>query len=891
MPSKSVILISASSLLLCLAAVPARAADTPLDPSSASDARQAGGTEANEWLPRDTDLRILEIRVDAYTLDNVIGAYQYQDVILLPLGGLAYLLDLAIDVDEGVAGGFVIREKNTFHLDTSRNEVLLKGRSGHYPADLVKVLDDDIYVESALLGKWLDMALDIDLYSSRIWVRSEEKLPFLARIERERRISKSLSHLRRGDEQYPRHYEPYRGYTVPFFDQTLSMAKQYTDSGESTTLLSTTHATADLFLHESNWYLTVNDEGVDDFRVTLGRTDTEGELLGSMRAREYRFGHVSEARVGLITLPGQMEYGAMVSSYPVGLQMEYDRHRFIGELLPGWEVELYRNNALIGYQQTPIDGQYDFQDVPLLFGSNHFRLVFYGPRGEIREVDQRFDVTQALTRKGEHYYRASMMADEDDNERVTFQYDYGLTSNLSTTVNVVSIPLEETTGVVQHNYLAAGMIGYWDALLASVTVIDDDKSGSALEVDLQTRIDATTIGLSDIFLADFVSEEYTSTTKPIARRSLVTINTAIPTSVLPRIPVTLGYKRNQFSDGGELVELSNQLSLSLYGFAMTNTVSHQKITDLPATANGAFNLSTRVGNLRLRGSLAYTIKPLSELSNIALTVDPGSFGDYRVNFGLNHSLLADLTEYSVRANKITGKYGLSFGATYNSNDEVTFGVNLSFGFGYEPRRKEWLADANRVASQGSLSARFFLDANQDGIYNEGDEPLENIGVRVNGGYSHQRSGEEGILFLTGIQPYNLTSITIAPETLEDPLWRMALDGVQVTPRPGHAIEVDFPIFMSGEIDGTVYLNKSGREFGVGDVTVELVDQYGRVIATTRTAYDGFYILSKAPLGDYRVRVSGKQLQRLGVRAMNEESLTISSEEPFVSGIDLYLEAE
>ncbi|MFO7593382.1 MAG: hypothetical protein R6X15_04975 [Pseudomonadota bacterium] len=890
MPSKSVFLVSVSPLILCLAAVTANAADTSPDPASGSSIRQTGA-EPNEWLPRDSDLRILEIRVDAYTLDDVIGAYQYQDVILLPLGGLAYLLDLAIDVDEGVAGGFVIREDNTFQLDTSRSEVILKGRSKSYPAALVKVLDDDIYVESALLGQWLDMALDIDLYTARIWVRSEEKLPFLARLERERRISKSLSHLGRRDGQYPRHHEPYRAFTVPFFDQSLSLGKQYTDSGETTTLLSTTHATADFLKHESNWYLTMNDEGFDDFRVTLGRTDPEGELLGPLRASEYRFGHVAEPRVGLITLPAQPEYGAVVSSYPVGLQMEYDRHRFTGELLPGWEVELYRNNALIGYQQNPIDGQYDFQDVPLLFGSNHFRLVFYGPRGEIREIDQRFDVTQALTRKGEHYYRASVVADEDNNERATFQYDYGLTSNLSTTANVVSIPLQEITGVVQHNYVAAGMTGYWDALLASATVIDDDKSGSALEVDLQTRIDATTIGLTDIWLNDFVSEEYRPVSKPIARRSLVTLNTAIPASVLPRIPVTLGYKRDRFSDGGELVEMSNQFSLSLYGFAMTNMVSHQKITDLPATANGAFNLSTSVANLRLRGSLAYTIKPLSELSNIALTVDPGSFGDYRVNFGLNHSLLADLTEYSARANKISGKYGLSFGATYNSNSEITLGVNLSFGFGYEPRRKEWLADANRVASQGSLSARFFLDANQDGIYNEGDEPLDNIGVRVNGGYSRQRSDEEGILFLTGIQPYNPTNITIAPETLEDPLWRMALDGVQVTPRPGHAIQVDFPIFMSGEIDGTVYLNKNGREFGVGDVTVELVDKYGRVIATTKTAYDGFYILSKAPLGDYRVRVSGKQLQSLGVRAMNEDSLTISSEEPFVSGIDFYLEAE
>ncbi len=99
-----------------------------------------------------------------------------------------------------------------------------------------------------------------------------------------------------------------------------------------------------------------------------------------MNAREYWLGHVSEPRIGLINLPGELEYGALISSYPIGRQIEYDRHRFIGDLLPGWEVELYRNNALIGYQQTPSTDSM-IQDVPLLFGSNHFRLVFYGPGG------------------------------------------------------------------------------------------------------------------------------------------------------------------------------------------------------------------------------------------------------------------------------------------------------------------------------------------------------------------------------------------------------------------------------------------------------------------------------------------------------------------------------
>ncbi|MDH5611770.1 MAG: carboxypeptidase-like regulatory domain-containing protein [Gammaproteobacteria bacterium] len=843
------------------------------------------------WIPKDSDLRILEIRIESYTFDDVIGAYQHKDIIMLPLGALASLLDIAITVTPNFASGFIIKEDNTFSLDTDRNEVILKGIPGTYKSELVKNLDGDIYVESNLLGVWLNMKLDIDLYASRVWVKSELKLPFLARIEREKRIEKALSRLNKADQQYPKHHEAYKDYTLPFVDQTLQLGQRFSDTGNVTTFNSTTYATADLMQHESTWYLTANDQdGIDDFRVTFGRTDPDGELLGFMNAREYQFGHVAEPRIGLINLPGQLKAGVTASNFPIGMQTEYDRHRFIGELLPGWEVELYQNNALIGYQQTAINGQYDFQDVPLLFGNNHFRLVFYGPKGEIKEEDKNFQLSQSMTKQGEHYYRASAITDDIGSQRTTVQYDYGISKNLSSTFNLVSIPIQEVTAVVQHNYLGASLTGYWDALLASATIISDSESGSATEINLQSRIDEITIGFNDIYLSNFFSEEYLPTAEPIKRSSKLDLSTAIPASFLPRIPVSFGFKRDQYTNGGELFEITNQLSMSTHGFAMTNNLTHQKVTGQQATANGNFQLSTNIEHIRLRGTIGYELQPDKELTNLALTLDPGQYGDYRLSFGINHSLQQDITEYSATANKLSGKYSLSFGARYNTNNEINLDVSFSVGFGYEPRRNRWQQDSRTLANQGSVSARFFLDANQDGIFDDNEEALGDIGVRLNGGYNKGRSDEEGILFLTGITAHNSTNVVIAPETLTDPLWTVALEGIQVVPRPGHAIQVDFPIFTTGEIDGTVSLLKDGRTNGVGRVIVELVDQKNRVVATTETAYDGFYILSKIPLGEYHVRVSEKQLSTLGLRPLSEETVTVKADDPYVNGIDFTLEA-
>ncbi|MFC1589300.1 hypothetical protein ACFL3P_03410 [Pseudomonadota bacterium] len=841
------------------------------------------------WVPQDSDLRILEIRVKSYVFDDVIGAYQYKDVIMIPLGALSSILDIAIDVKNDFAEGFVIKETNTFALDTLRNEIILKGIATPYNSDLVKVLDNDIFVESALLSHWFNMELDIDLFSSRIVVRSDTKLPFLARIDREQRMGKTLSRANKIEQHYPRHYESYKDYNPPFVDQSLSLAQRFSDEGDVTSFNSTTFVTADLLQHESTWYLTMDDQnGVNDFRVTFGRTDPEGGLLGPINAKEYKFGHVSEPRISLINTAGELKYGATVSSYPIGQQTEYDRHRFTGELLPGWEVELYHNNALIGYQQEAIEGQYDFKDVPLLFGNNHFRLTFYGPKGEIREETHNFQLSQTLTQQGKHYYKASTIADDNGEQRTVAQVDYGFSKNISGTFNAVSIPLVDANTIVQHNYLGAGLIGYWDALLASATVISDSESGSAFEIDLQTRISETVIGFKDIHLSKFYSEEFLTGAAEIVRRSKLDINTAIPPTFLPRIPVTFGFKRDEYASGNELFEITNQLSLSTHGFAITNQLTQQKVTDQQATSNGNFQVSTNIDNIRLRGIIGYTLKPVKELSNIALTLDPGEYENYRLSFGINRSLQQDVTEISATANKLSGKYGLSFGASYNSNSEINLNVNFSIAFGYEPRRKDWHLDSANLANQGSVSAQFFMDSNQDGIFDDDEIPVENIGVRVNNGYNKERSDEDGILFLTGLPAHEPANIIIASGTLSDPLWTPALDGVRVVPRPGHAIKIDFPIFTTGEIDGTVELIKYGRNIGVGDVTVELVDKNNNIIKTTKTAYDGFYILSHVPMGEYYVRISKEQLDKLGLVSANEEHIIIDGDEPFINGIDFTL---
>lgn len=847
---------------------------------------------ADSWTPRDEDLRILQIQVEKYKLEDVLPAYQRKDFLLVPIGYMSEILDLAVEVDigSGIAKGFVLKEANTFYLDAARGEVIIKGVSQTYNKSLVYVLDDDIYIDGSLISKWFDISIDTNLFASIITFKSVEPFPFIVRMQREEKIAKSRARLNADVPYYPYHYEPYDMLSVPFIDQTFESTNRYGDFGSTNTFNSRTYMSADLLGMSSSLYLFASEDDVlDDFRFTLGKKDPEKELLGFARASEYAIGHVLEPRLKNITIPGDQEPGALISNFPLNQQAEYDRHRFIGNLLPGWEVELYHNDRLIGYQSVAVDGQYDFEDVPILFGRNYFRLVFYGPQGQVREQEQIFELGESLTKKGQHLYRVLATDNEQGGSRATAQYDIGLTDRISASFIGASVPLDVTASTVeQHSYAQVGLRGFWESFFVTFDVIDDLDGGEAVNFDLQTGFGGTVIKFNHTILNHFFSEQYQLSAQEFKDDTEIRIDTTIPPSFLPRIPFSLELRMSDFESGNDRNELINLLSLQTYGLSLSNQLTY---VENSAAANyfiGAFGLSSYIQGTGIRGTVNYAIQPIDEVTSVDITVRPRLYKQYQFTYGLNHSLLEDLTQVSASASKAIGKYNLSLGVRYNTDDVYSLDARFSIGIGREPREKRWESNALAIAGRGSVSARVFLDNDQDGLFSEGDEPIEDIGFTLNGGYEKTRTDENGIAYITGIPEHRPVNIAVNKSTISDPLLTAALDGMRIVPRPGQAMQLDFPIFTSGEIDGTVYLVKDGRSIGAGRVKVEVVDESGRVVRTSTTEYDGFYVVSNIPLGSYSVRVSPDQMSELGLQAEGDLSLSITSKEQFQSGVDFNL---
>lgn len=851
-------------------------------------------------LPDNDDiLRLLKIHVGKYQMEDLLPAYQYRDMIFIPLDYFSELIDLAIKADpsSGIAQGFIFDENRRFYLDSKRGEITIAGKLQQFDRQRVALKEfDDIYVDSYLVSKWLPIKLDIDLYASRLKIIAEQPLPFQQRKQREERIAMVRSRLDREQNNYPLHVDPVRRWSYPLIDQTVRTGIFRDAYGDiSGRLTYTTYATADLMHMESSWYLTGSDEDiVDDGRVTFAKKNPAANLLGFAHATQYAFGHVSEPQIDLVTRPFTLQPGVFISNYPLTRQQQYDSHNFRGDLPPGWEVELYRNNALLNYQGEAIEGQYRFDNVPLLFGNNYFRLVFYGPQGQQREETYTFNLNRALTPRGKHFYRATISDDEDFGTRTVFEYDIGITNSLSLATSFSSIPIDANLLITgeekNHNYLEAGVRGFLQSVFYRADLIDDTESGTALDWNVQSRIGEVIVNMGQTYFKDeFVSEVFPQSSQPLEKRSRLKLDTAIPTSFFPRIPITLAFERDELQGGITVDRISNTVSAQQHGLAISNTLTVNRQTNTDNTIAGILQASRRAYGYNFRGNLNYQTSPDSGLMSASFIADGFRLWKYYIASGITHDLHNDSDEIFFNMNRSHGAYSLGVNTRYSTGGVMSVELNFTIGLGREPRTGSWVPNYRAVATQGSLSAQSFLDENGNGQKDASEPGLKGVKLRVNGGSIPQTSNDQGIVYITGLEPYRELDVELASQTLEDPLWQPGIKGKRVRLRPGHVTQIDFPVIVTGEIDGTAFINVEGKQQEVRGVVIELTDNNGKLIETAKTAYDGFYLFSGIPVGRYQLRISPDQIESLNLKNVPPIPVTISADNPVIYGQDFILQ--
>ena len=855
---------------------------------------------------------ILELRLGNLRLSDGFPAMLSGSSLELPLGDLARALDFAItaDAQAGLAGGWFLSENRLFSLSLGRSEVVIAGQTKSFDPGLVHSADGDIYVDVRLLSQWFPIDIAFDLPNLIATLTSREPLPIESRLAREEARELALRQ-RPAAQDFPREDQPPGLISIPRADVYVqglrathgTQAKKYSYSYNMTGAADVAGTSASVFVSGQN------GQAVSDIRTTFERTDLDGRLgeslLGDMGATQIRGGDIYTPQFALTTR-SQVTNGASISNFDVGgTPDEFDRITLTGDLPLGWEMEVYRNETLIDFAEARSDGRYEFTDVPLLFGVNVVRLVFYGPQGQVREETRQIRVGLDQIKPGEVKYEIAAGLHDDrlisnqrisssdsrrDQARVLARVKTGLTKNLSLGGSIVAIPRDDGG---RDTFVGTTLATSFGNLFGKVDLVDQQDGGWATRMTGQTSILGFSTILEHNITKNFLSEQFTGTgTSKLNSTTTLRIDGAISVFDLPQMPVSLTIDHDRFVNGDKTTTLSNRTTVPIGRLSVTHTFDYSRTktsTGVSKSASGTFLLGGRVGDVRLRGTVGYTVLPDTDYGAITVTADKRISKELELSVGLERSAPpSPINTVSLGINKLTEWSAWGVDLEYADNAVFQARVNMAMSFGVNPVTLRPSVTAERLAGQGALVSRVFIDENGNGAFDGEDRPIEGARLEIDRGIQRTKSDADGFIYVPSVTPNRALVVKVDRDSLGDPYLVPLKKGVEIVANPGGTSRIDFPVVTTGEIDGTVFKVEGTKVFPVSGAELQLLDADGNVVRELRSAYDGFYLLEFVPPGEYTVRISPDQLRKLNLSVDGVRRAVIEGNGTVLSGRDFLL---
>lgn len=838
----------------------------------------------------DAHLVILELRLGSRVLSPGLIAFQHDQSVLLPLGALTDLLEFAIAVDPaaGRASGWFINETRRFELDLGAGTVVIAGVGSTCPPTRAAADLDDIYVDAALLAEWFPVRFDVRLNQLLAVLEAEEPLPLQSRLKREELRARQLAGTDSG-ERIPLHKTLYQMFTWPLIDANL----EYRGRHPRMTPRFTLHTSGDLGGLETHTFLAHADGSrvVETARVRAGRTDAYGELLGPLRATRVEVGDLYAPSTPLV-LRGQLGRGALLSNRPLRRPDRFDTTDLAGDGTPGWEVELYRNNALLDFSVVDESGRWLFERVPMIFGRNVLRVVLYGPQGQVREQVRTMNVGAGMIPRGQIEYRLfgvqnerslviqdRAFADSPDLGLWTGHAEagFGLARSVSITGAYTRQPIEGE----ERSYLsltADGMLGGYHVQAVGTNALEGGSAGSlALRGELFGR---SVLAERQVY-SDFLSganplfQQRTSESRLRLGGSALWSGRHVSYDCLVQSTGYTGHgitRQNQLQLRAATLVSGLQLSSRLDYRSSVSTAGSFDQVFLDQLVRGVW------GPLLLRGSLHGRFSPSTALESVAGSV--GWRPSRRVQLGAHLTRRFDDALPMSAGGSLSllmNAFNLSLSAESGDGQNPYFSVALTTALTKIPESMHMHVQRSRMAAGYGATARVFLDRNANGYWDDQDDPLPEVHINGAGAWNEAVTGPNGIAYLAGLPAHREHDLTLDEGTLQDPFLLPSIETVRTTGHAGGHVVLEFPVTFSGDIEGTVYVRTETGDVPLRNIQLELVDLTQRSLRRTTSEFDGYYLFQEVPPGWYEVHILPESLERKGLRMSAPVAAQIPSE--------------
>lgn len=842
------------------------------------------------------DELILEVKVKGFDASDTIVAYGTHEGIYLPLGAMARILDLAITVsDEGhYAHGWILKQDQMLAIDLRQGIIETNGQQRAIKGPLAAAFEGELYLRVDQYAELFPLKIEADLRSMAVAIETLEPFPFQLRAERDAKRERLEAHENRGEgRSFERIDMPWEAASVPAADVAI---RAVSDSTFGPRMEGELRLAGDLGYLSADAYLSGDTKnGATAALIELGRVDPDGDLLGPLSAKAFSVGDVSteSMSLGLRSVSGR---GLSITNSATQMASVFDRVDLRGILPDGYEVELYRNDVLIGSTRDAVNGQYEFLQVPVDFGLNVFRIVFYGPQGQRSETVRRISVGDGRVAKGELVY--SLGAAQKDrnvlgvkppnfvpprdysNWRAGGQLAYGVTSGLTA---LLGASWFERDG---DNWLASAGIRTSVAEYAIKADVGMSNGGAmAYGGGIGGRFGRSALTLSHTEYTGLFPDETKTTGLQFLRRATevdfnTTVNLGDPVTGLA-IPLSARVRNYVDTNGGSSFVAGVRASTRTSGLLLSNTLDYTRTTnpgfETTAQLFGNFDLATLSrSDTRARFSLGYRILPEPDITNAGIEIDHALDERTSLRGTASYDFIGKAPAFGASAIRDFDRFSLALDGNYSfANDSYYVGLRLGFSLGRDPMSKRVYMARPGVATSGGAALRAFQDMDGDGVYGPTDRPLPDVDfVAFN---QTAKTDKAGMARIGGLGTGRGIGIQIDPASLPDIDLAPAKPGVELVPRAGRLQTVDYAIIAVSEIEGIASFASDGGTKGVSGVKLQLTDESGKIVGIVKTELDGYYFFERVPPGRYRITLDPDQASRLNLCPVDFGMITVGYE--------------
>ncbi|MFN6379467.1 MAG: carboxypeptidase-like regulatory domain-containing protein [Flavobacteriales bacterium] len=821
--------------------------------------------EAEDKFPEEYDEFFVYLSVENLGYYQIDAVYA-EDELYLPCLTLFKNLSIYTTASAGLdtISGYMADKAKTFQINLNANTSSYQDKTvALKPRDYL-ISFDDVFISSRVYKELFGFSMNLDFRSLMVRLQSDSELP-IVKILKQQKLRENLKSLRgevKIDTVIQRDFHVLKGGVL---DWNLRFA-QASDVAPSA-----------------------------QFRGSLGAEVLGGELVirsglstqarPQLRNQSFRWRYVNDSsafirqvNAGFIGVPLNSQVttpllGVGVSNTPVGFRSSYGSMMLQRKTQPGWEVEVFVNNTLVGY--TTADANGDVQiEIPLMYGSTEIQIRYYGPWGEEEIEEQSLVIPFVFVPQGKLEYQAFTGITTDSLNNV-FSYArvaYGL--NRRTTVFVGHEHFTRNTVNRTMPFASASFV-LTDALLFNYQYVNNVYQTGAL--NWRSEKGFFWEGRAKLYREDQDAElnsnlrEYTTSfnfpfsigkTRWLTRGQMRHLE--LPRNIVQNAEGTISTFYKRFNGG------------------MTVGGNLQNTKQIYAALNASLQLPKQ---WLLQAGAQYTMENQT-INNVRMLVQKRFKRRVVVNLSANN--LQDIRQASINLNVFfdLGWMGFSGEASYSQDDwSSTQNINGSTLMGRAPKRLQ--TNTRSTMGRGAIDAMVYLDINHNNQKDD-DEPLvKGISVGMNRGVQTLLDNDSIFRFVA-LEPYTRHILTVSESGLQQISWRLPFTTIGVYADPNSVKKVFIPIMPMGEVAGMVMsVDSLGNAKPAARIPILITDANGVFVARVASDASGYYNYTELKPGVYLVSPDPEAMKRAGFTAPPAKAVTIRpmKEGDYTDGVD------